>query len=126
MVEEVRPPTTASASGWFASEPRSSPSAVGIKPITVARLVMAMGTKRGRQKQEELFYASELAETPGHPFYEQLNRVLEEAKFDGFCDEVSVVEVEAFSTLWLCDAVLARKFPSPEYAAVIVRLPEVA
>src|SRR6266481_5090348 len=32
---------------------------------------MAMGTKRARQKQEELFYASELAEAPGHPFYEQ-------------------------------------------------------
>ena len=46
-----------------------------------------MGTKRVRQKQEVLFYASERAETPGHPFYEQLNRVLEEAKFDRFCEE---------------------------------------
>jgi transposase len=48
---------------------------------------MAMGTKQARRKQEELFYASERAETPGHPFYEQLNRVLEEAKFDRFCEE---------------------------------------
>ena len=47
---------------------------------------MAMGTKRGRVQQEELFYASEQAETPGHPFYEELNRVLEEAQFDGFCE----------------------------------------
>ena len=46
-----------------------------------------MGTKQARQKQEDLFYASERAETPGHPFYEQLNRVLEEAKFDRFCEE---------------------------------------
>ena len=46
-----------------------------------------MGTKRGRQKQEEMFYASELAETPGHPFYEQLNGVLNEAGFDKFCEE---------------------------------------
>ena len=46
-----------------------------------------MGTKRARQKQEEMFYASERAEAPGHPFYEQLNGVLEEAGFDQFCEE---------------------------------------
>lgn len=45
-----------------------------------------MGTKQGRQKQEDLFYASEQAEAPGHPFYQQLSRVLEEAKFDAFCE----------------------------------------
>ena len=45
-----------------------------------------MGTKQARGKQEELFYASERAETPGHPFYEQLNRVLDQSKFDGFCE----------------------------------------
>src|SRR5437016_8901142 len=48
---------------------------------------MAMGTKQARRTQEELFYASERTETPGHPFYEQLNRVLEQAKFDRFCEE---------------------------------------
>src|SRR5271154_35464 len=48
---------------------------------------MAMGTRRARQKQEDLFYASERTETAGHPFYEQWNRVLEEAKFDVFCEE---------------------------------------
>src|SRR3984893_958238 len=48
---------------------------------------MAMGTKRARQKQEELFYASERAEAPGHPFYEQLNGVLNDAGFDRFCEE---------------------------------------
>jgi transposase len=48
---------------------------------------MAMGTKRARQKQEELFYASERAEAPGHPFYERLNAVLNEAGFDAFCEE---------------------------------------
>ena len=46
-----------------------------------------MGTKRARQKQEELFYASERAEAPGHPFYERLNAVLDEAGFDVFCEE---------------------------------------
>lgn len=46
-----------------------------------------MGRKRGREQQEELFYATEQAEAPGHPFYEQLNRVLEQAGFDEFCEE---------------------------------------
>src|SRR6266849_3018305 len=48
---------------------------------------MAMGTKRTGQKQEELFYASERAEAPGHPFYQRLNAVLNKAGFDGFCEE---------------------------------------
>lgn len=48
---------------------------------------MAMGRKRGRQRQEELFYAGEQAEAPGHPFYEQLNRVLERAGFDEHCEQ---------------------------------------
>src|ERR1700692_3930389 len=48
---------------------------------------MAMGTKRARQKQEEVFYARERAAKPGQPVYEQLNRVLDEAKFDSFCEQ---------------------------------------
>src|SRR5262249_34590412 len=48
IVDEVRPPTTASASGWFASVPFSSASAVGTSPMIVARLVIAIGTKRMR------------------------------------------------------------------------------
>jgi transposase len=47
---------------------------------------MAMGRRRDREQQEELFYASEQVDAPGHPFYEQLNRVLERAGFDGFCE----------------------------------------
>jgi hypothetical protein len=35
-------------------------------------------------------------------------------KLEGFAEEAIVVVVEAFNTLWLCDEVLARKFPSPE------------
>ena len=46
-----------------------------------------MGTQGAREKQEDLFYASEQAEAPGHPFYQQLNGVLEEAKFDAFCEQ---------------------------------------
>jgi transposase len=48
---------------------------------------MAMGNKGGRQKQEEMFYASEWVEAPGHPFYEKLNCVLNDAGFDEFCEE---------------------------------------
>ena len=44
-----------------------------------------MGSKE--EKQEELFYASEQAEAPGHPFYQKLNTVLSGAKFDAFCEE---------------------------------------
>jgi transposase len=47
---------------------------------------MAMGRKRDREQQEKLFYATEQADAPGHPFYEELNRVLDGAKFDGFCE----------------------------------------
>lgn len=47
---------------------------------------MAMGTRRQRQRQEELWYRRDLAEAPGHPFYRRLNQVLEEAGFDEFCE----------------------------------------
>src|ERR1700739_3917764 len=48
---------------------------------------MAMGTPKHTQRPEPLWYQSELVETPGHPFYEKLNRALESAKFDLFCEE---------------------------------------
>ena len=52
--------------------------------LTIGR--MAMGTRKHRQRQEPLWYRAELAEAPGHPFYQRLNRVLEEADFDRFLD----------------------------------------
>jgi transposase len=48
---------------------------------------MAMGTRETRRRQQELFYAAELAEAPGHPFYSKLNEALEAAGFDAFCEE---------------------------------------
>ena len=48
---------------------------------------MAMGTRKQRERQEPLWYGTELAETPGHPFYQRLNQVLETAGFDRFCEE---------------------------------------
>src|SRR4051794_11328808 len=48
---------------------------------------MAMGTRKGRERQEEIWYRSELAEAPGHPFYRRLEGKLKEAGFDKFCEE---------------------------------------
>jgi transposase len=47
---------------------------------------MAMGSRKQRERQEGLWYRSELAEAPGHPFYQRLKRDLEEADFDRFCE----------------------------------------
>jgi transposase len=52
----------------------------------VLESVMAMGTKQDRAQQEKLFYTTEQADAPGHPFYEKLNRVLDGANFDVFCE----------------------------------------
>ena len=44
---------------------------------------MGMGRKKDREKQQGLWVAaSEIATTPGHVFYEQLNTVLNAEKFD--------------------------------------------
>lgn len=48
---------------------------------------MALGTRKGRERQEEIWYRSELAEAPGHPFYRKLESMLKEAGFDQFCEE---------------------------------------
>ena len=47
---------------------------------------MAMGTRKQRERQEPLWYQSELQEAPGHPFYQRLNRILDEEGFDRFCE----------------------------------------
>jgi transposase len=43
---------------------------------------MAMGTRRHRQRQEELWYRGDT----GHLFYLRLNELLERAGFDEFCE----------------------------------------
>ena len=49
---------------------------------------MAIGKRKG-QRQEELWVATnDLARSPGHPFYEQVNRMLAEAGFDPFVEEL--------------------------------------
>src|SRR5713226_3850557 len=48
---------------------------------------MAMGTRRRRQRQERLWIShNELAKGPGHPFYQRVNELLEEGKFDAFAE----------------------------------------
>jgi transposase len=47
---------------------------------------MAMGTRKMRERQEELWYGCELPTAPGHPFYKRLNEVFDNAKFDTFCE----------------------------------------
>ena len=46
-----------------------------------------MGTREMRQRQEDLWYGGELPTAPGHPFYKRLNEVLDNAKFDRFCEK---------------------------------------
>jgi transposase len=49
---------------------------------------MAMGTRKGREKQEDLWIAhTELATAPGHPFYQRLNELLEAERFDEFVEK---------------------------------------
>ena len=46
---------------------------------------MAMG--RRQEKQGGFWIATQdLPSSPGHPFYQQLNKLLDESGFDGFCE----------------------------------------
>ena len=48
---------------------------------------MGMGRREGQQKQEDIWIASaELAQSPGHPFYQRLNDLLDGAMFDEFAE----------------------------------------
>ena len=49
---------------------------------------MAMGKRGRRERQQSMWVAgSALPRSGGHPFYESLNRVLDEAGFDAFVEE---------------------------------------
>ena len=48
---------------------------------------MSMGTRKHRQRQEQLWVThTELATGPGHPFYQRLNELLDNERFDDFCE----------------------------------------
>jgi len=46
---------------------------------------MGMG-RRKRERQQELFIPADKLESPGHPFYRKLNRLLADADFDAFVE----------------------------------------
>jgi hypothetical protein len=49
---------------------------------------MAMGTRKQREKQEDIWVAhTELASAPGHRLYQRLNELLEAEQFDQFVEE---------------------------------------
>jgi len=46
-----------------------------------------MGTRQAQERQEEIWIANvELARSPGHPFYQRLNELLDGEKFDPFVE----------------------------------------
>jgi len=48
---------------------------------------MGMGTRQAQERQEAIWIANvELARSPGHPFYQRLNELLDGEKFDGFVE----------------------------------------
>ena len=49
---------------------------------------MAMGTRKDRERQEDLWAYTEMAVGPGHPFYVRLNEVLDGEGFDAFVEKV--------------------------------------
>jgi len=50
---------------------------------------MAMGTRKGRERQEDLWVAyTDMAVGPGHPFYVRLNEVLDGEGFDAFAEKL--------------------------------------
>jgi transposase len=48
---------------------------------------MAMGTRKDQEQQEEMWIPqASLAKGASHPFYQRLNQLLEESRFDGFVE----------------------------------------
>ena len=46
-----------------------------------------MGTRQSQEQQEEIWIANvELARSPGHPFYQRLNELLDGENFDLFVE----------------------------------------
>ena len=67
---------------------------------------MAMGKRRRHARQKTMWVAStDLPQSAGHPFYERLNRVLDDASFDAF--------VEAQCAKFYTDGAMLRSHRSP-------------
>ena len=77
---------------------------------------MSMGTRRGRTRQATMWVpTADLPKSAGHPFYERLNRVLDDAGFDAF--------VEAQCASFYADGVgRAESGAGPVFPAAVARL----
>ena len=74
---------------------------------------MAMGKRRRRGRQPSIWVASsDLPRSVGHPFYERLNRVLDEAGFDAF--------VEAQCARFYADGVGRPSLPPGRYFRMLL------
>jgi len=71
---------------------------------------MAMGTRKQREKQEDLWIAhAELASAPGHPFYQGLNELLEAERFDEFVETgCAKFYAEKYGRPWLTPGIYFR------------------
>ena len=57
-------------------------------PRSFGTLIMSMGTRQHRQRQEDLWIThNELVQAPAHPFYQRLNELLDSEKFDEFVEK---------------------------------------
>ena len=63
---------------------------------------MGMGTRRRRQRQEQIWIAQqEVSKGPAHPFYARVNELLEEKKFDEFAEkECAKFYADNIGPLW--------------------------
>jgi hypothetical protein len=62
---------------------------------------MAMRTRKHRQRQKNLSYDRELPEALGHPFYQDLNQLLDKAGFDEFRERRGGRDHEKVGHPWL-------------------------
>jgi transposase len=59
-----------------------------MRSVFPGELRLGMGTRRRRQRQEQMWIAQQgLAKGPGHPFYQRVNELLEEKRFDEFAEQ---------------------------------------
>lgn len=50
---------------------------------------MGMGTRRSQAQQEQIWITNvEMVRSPGHPFYQRLNELLDKERFDAFVKDL--------------------------------------
>ncbi len=51
---------------------------------------MSLGRRRTSHQGERVLTSADLPKSPGHPFYDRLNRLLADAHFDRFVEDLGV------------------------------------